>query len=112
MIIGIFLLVGYGFFNARDLIMGPNIVLYSPFNESATRKNVALVQGRAKNIVFLSLNDRPISIDTEGYFKDKLLLAPGTNIIRLYGRDRFKQEEVEELRVYYEENNSEEITNY
>ncbi len=109
-IVGFALLIGYGLFNARNLLIGPEISIFSPSAGKEVSENFILVQGRAKNVVFLSLNDRPIFIDTEGNFKEKLLLNPGSNIIRLYGRDRFKQDTVEEIKVYFKQDNLQEIT--
>ncbi len=109
-ILGFVLLIGYGVFNARNLIIGPRVTILYPVAESETTENFVVVQGIAKNVVFVSVNDRPIFIDTEGNFKEKLLLNPGSNIIRLYGRDRFKQEVVEEIRVYFKQENLQEIT--
>ncbi len=100
-IVALIVIVGYGFWNARNIIMGPRVVIYSPQQTSQTSENVTLIQGIAKNVTFLSLNNRPIFIDPEGNFKEKLLLSPGFNTIRLYGRDRFKQEVTKEIKVYY-----------
>ncbi len=104
-IIAVVLIVAYGVFSARSILIGPIIDVYSPSLESATTDSVLVIQGVAKNVTFLSLNDRAIFIDTEGNFKEKLLLAPGFNIIKLYGRDRFKQETTQEIKVYYKQSN-------
>lgn len=110
MIFGFGALVCYGLFNARNLILGPRIEIYNPSPESEIFGGKVLVQGRAQNITFLSLNDRPISIDPDGHFKETLLLPPGSNIIRLYGKDRFKQEMIREVRVYLKEENLKNLT--
>lgn len=102
-IIAIVLVVSYGIWNARNIIFGPSIEIWSPL-VSETTENLLVIKGQAKNIAYLSINERPIYIDTEGRFEDRLLLAPGFNIIRLYGRDRFKQETTEEFKIYYKEN--------
>lgn len=110
MIVGFGALVCYGLFNARNLILGPQIEIYTPAPNAEIVGSAVLVQGRAQNITFLSLNDRPISIDPDGHFKETLLLPPGSNIIRLYGRDRFKQETVEEIEIYFRRENLQEVT--
>lgn len=97
------LIVAYGLWNARNIIIGPEIIVLTPSAESETTLNIIAIQGVAKNVVFLSLNDRAIFIDQAGNFKEKLLLNPGFNIIRLYGRDRFKQETEKEIKVYYKQ---------
>jgi len=103
LITSIILVVGYGLFNARNIIIGPQITILAPQTNSETSESLATVEGIAKNVVLVTLNDRAIFIDQEGRFRERLLLAPGFNIIRLYGKDRFKQETTKEIKVYYKE---------
>ncbi|MBN2094326.1 MAG: hypothetical protein JW740_03105 [Candidatus Zambryskibacteria bacterium] len=99
--ISICLLIAYGLFNARSLILGPTIEIFNPLKDTETKKNVITVNGRAKNIAFISLNERPIFINTEGIFEEKLLLSPGSNVIEIKAKDRFKNETKETIKVYY-----------
>lgn len=95
------LLVSYGIFNARNLIIGPTIEVFTSTQSPEIGSNVFTVNGRAKNIAFISLNERPISVNTEGIFEEKLLLSPGPNIIEIKARDRFKNETKKTLNIYY-----------
>lgn len=97
------LLISYGIFNARNLLIGPTIEIFSPLNNSETNSNVLEVKGLAKNISFISLNEKPIFITPDGFFDEKLLLSPGFNIIEVKAKDRFRQEEKEVIRVYYKQ---------
>lgn len=99
----IILLVSYGLFNARNLIMGPTIEIFSPTTDLETEQNILVIKGRAKNISFLSLNEKPIFVDKEGLFEEKLLLSPGSNIIEIKAKDRFKKEVLETIKVYYKQ---------
>lgn len=101
-IISILLLVSYGIFNARSLITGPVIEVFSP-TIAETTENTVIVKGRVKNMTFISLNERPIFVDKEGLFEEKLLLVPGFNIIEIKARDRFKQEASKEIKIYYKQ---------
>ena len=103
-ILSIFLLVAYGLFNARNLIIGPTIEIFNPTKDMETQENVLVINGQAKNITFISLNEKPIFVDTEGLFEEKLLLAPGSNIIQIKARDRFKNEVSKIVKVYYKQN--------
>lgn len=98
-------LIGYGVFNGRNLILGPTIEITYPKDNMETTEKLIAIRGKANNVVFLSLNNRPIFIDTENNFEEKLLLYPGFNIISIYGKDRFKNEVIKEFRLYYKENN-------
>jgi len=99
----IILLVSYGLFNARNLIMGPTIEIFTPAPNLETEQNILVIKGRAKNISFLSLNEKPIFVDTEGLFEEKLLLSLGSNIIEIRAKDRFKKEVLETIKVYYKQ---------
>jgi hypothetical protein len=102
-VISVLLLVSYGIFNARNLIMGPIIEVFDPTKDTETEANVIDVKGRAKNIAFISLNEKPIFVDKEGLFEEKLLLSPGSNIIEIKARDRFKKEIVKTIKIYYKQ---------
>lgn len=102
-VLSVLLLVSYGLFNARNIIMGPSLEIFSPAKDMETGENVITVNGKARNITFISLNERPISINTEGFFEEKLLLSPGSNIIELKARDRFKNETKKVVKIYYKQ---------
>lgn len=103
-IFSIFLLISYGLFNARNLLLGPSIEIFSPaLSEIETMENTITIKGKVSNMVFLSINERSISVDTKGYFEEKLLLSPGFNIIEIKARDRFKKEVRETIKIYYKQ---------
>lgn len=102
-IISVLLLVSYGIFNARDLIKGPSIELFSPTKDMETEQNVIDVKGRAENVAFISLNEKSIFVNKEGLFQEKLLLSPGSNIIEIRATDRFKKEILKTVTVYYKQ---------
>jgi hypothetical protein len=102
-ILSVFLLVSYGIFNARNLIIGPTIEIFSPAKDMETGENVLTINGRAKNITFISLNEKPIFVNKEGLFEEKLLLSPGSNTIEIKARDRFKKETLKTIKIYYKQ---------
>lgn len=97
------LLVSYGIFNSRNLIIGPEIEMFSPAKDMETAENVLVIKGKVKNMTYLSLNEKPIFVDTEGLFEEKLLLSPGSNIIEIEAKDRFKNEVQKTVKVYYKQ---------
>lgn len=91
-IVGFFLalcIIGYGLFQARNIILGPQISLTSPKNGATLTNSLVTVSGKASNVSFLSLNDRPIFIDQQGDFNEQLLLSPGYNTWTLVAQDKF-----------------------
>lgn len=102
-ITSVILIVFYGIFNARNLIAGPMVEIFSPVIDTETLENTLIVKGVAKNITFISINEKPIFVDKEGLFEEKLLLSPGSNIIQIKAKDRFKKEVVKAIKIYYKE---------
>ncbi len=83
-------LIGYSLFQVHKIMTGPTIELSLPHDALVTGPNNRLhLKGIAANIAFISLNDNPIYVDETGAFSESLLLNPGYNIIKLYGKDKF-----------------------
>jgi len=84
------LIIVYALFQGSKIIIGPTIKIYSPENGATFSQSLIEIEGVAKNISYINLNNRPIFTDKNGYFKEKFLLSPGYNIIKLDARDKFK----------------------
>lgn len=97
-LIGAFLL--YGLFEAYKLISGPKIEIISPIPGSTINEPSVVIEGKARNVSFISLNDRQIFIDDQGVFKEKLLLPPGYTIIKVRAEDRFKKSIEEKIPLW------------
>lgn len=82
-------LIGYSIFQTHKIITGPTIELQDTFVGGVSTSNKINLRGIAANVAFISLNDNPIYIDEKGAFSEHLLLYPGYNIIKLYGKDKF-----------------------
>src|SRR4051812_34912761 len=99
-LIAFFVLLGlYSLFQARSLILGPELRIDSPKEDTTIPAGVTTIKGTAKNISFLSLDDRRIYTDIEGHFAEELVMQPGINIIKLGAKDRFGREKVLLVRV-------------
>lgn len=81
--------VFYGFFESYRLISGPKIEISTPADGEYFTDPLIDVKGVTKNISFISLDDRPIFIDRDGNFEEKLILSPGYNIMSIKGQDKF-----------------------
>jgi len=82
-------IVAYSLFQARFIILGPHIEIKAPQNGASFEADLINVVGQAKNIVFISLNDRPIYVDKNGDWSEKLIAPKGPSIITVRARDRF-----------------------
>lgn len=99
-----FIVIMYSIFNFRVFIAGPQIEIISPVNGSGQDKNIAEITGIAKNINHIELNAKPIYVNEEGQFNEKLLLQPGYNVITLIAKDKFNREITEKLEINYSGN--------
>lgn len=86
---GIGSIIGYGFFEARRLLAGPSIVIHTPQDGSRISDSLLTVEGEARNISFLTINDRQVLTDEAGHFTNKLTPPEGANVISIEGTDRF-----------------------
>jgi hypothetical protein len=82
-------IIGYALFQARNLINGPKVTISWPHNGATLNHDAVEVKGVAKNIAYITLNDRQIFVDNEGNFNEELLLAPGYNIWKVEAKDKF-----------------------
>lgn len=85
----IVLVVGYGLFEGRRLIEGPQIEIKSPSNGGATSSSAVVISGLAQNISFLTINDAPAYTDESGRFAVTLSPPPGYTVFTVRGVDRF-----------------------
>lgn len=91
-IFGVLLLAGlvfYGYRQSKDLMRGPEIQVYEPINGTEVEDPMVEIKGMASRVAFINLNGRQIFVNESGEFSEKLLLAPGYNIIKLSGKDKF-----------------------
>jgi len=89
LILAALLIIGYGAFEARRLIAGPEIVILSPKDGSATSTTPLVISGIAQNISFLTVNDNPSYTDEQGRFSVVLSPPQGYAIFTVQATDRF-----------------------
>lgn len=90
----------YALFQARYLIIGPEITLTT---EPKIRQNELKVtlEGTAYNISRLWLNDRQIYTNEQGVFEEALILENGYTVATIRAEDRYgRTTEIERSFVY------------
>src|SRR5271168_2930430 len=102
LILFVIVICGYAYYQARKIIDGPQIKIDSPTNGEVFNTSFIDIKGNAQNITSISLDDRPILIDQNGNFDEKLLLPPGYTIIDMKAEDRFSRNIEKTLEVYYQ----------
>lgn len=81
------LLALYALFQARHVILGPQITLQTDTYDGVAA--TAPVHGTAENIVSLTLNGRAIYTDDQGNFDEEVVLPVGYTVITLTAEDRY-----------------------
>ncbi len=95
----IFFLIGYFLFEARFLILGPQITIESPKDGEIVSDRVVTLIGRTRNAAWISLNGRQIFTDEEGHWSEKLIVSEGLSIMTVSVRDRFGRTREETVRI-------------
>ncbi|MSR70546.1 hypothetical protein EXS62_00695 [Candidatus Kaiserbacteria bacterium] len=89
LILAAVLIMGYGLFEARRLISGPEITIDSPVDGSATSTSAVTIAGTAQNIAFLTINDAPAYTDEAGKFVYRYSPPAGYTVVTVAATDRF-----------------------
>ena len=91
----------YCLFQARFIILGPQVSITSPEDGETLASSIVLVTGKAHNAAWISLNGRQIFTDENGLWEEKLIVSPGTSIMSVTVRDRFGRESEESVRIIF-----------
>lgn len=89
----------YGGFRAYPLIAGPSITLYSPHDNDIVASTTFEVSGRVMRANEITLQGRPITIDTDGHFRELLVAYPPYTILVLHATDKYGATVTKSLRV-------------
>jgi hypothetical protein len=90
----------YGLFQARNLIQGPIVVVTQPQNGATLPDEMLTVEGYARNIAYIKLNDRQIFVDDRGFFSEKLIAPSGYSIMKIWAEDKFGKTEEQFIHLF------------
>lgn len=99
----LFLILGYAFYQSKNLLTGPVIDVTEPQNGRTVNNQLINIIGSSKNVKKITLNDRLIEIDESGAFNERLLLSEGYNIMKISAWDKFEKKTEKIIEVVYEE---------
>ena len=105
--VGLFVVIGiYTTLKMRDIIWGVDVIVNGVTDgETVTQQKITL-EGNARNIELLTINDRIIGVGEDGGFRDSLLLSPGYNVVSIKGDDKFGKHIHHEYHVVYKQDPS------
>lgn len=91
--------VSYGAFRAYPLVAGPSITVYSPADGEYVASTTFEISGQVKRANIITLQGRPITIDTEGHFIETLVAQAPYTILVLVATDAYGETVSKTLRV-------------
>lgn len=94
-------IIGYAVFQTRGIIAGPQIIVDTPENGSTATSSLLTLSGRIERSKSAFIDDRPIFVDLEGRFFERLLLQKGYNIIDIKATDAQGRTREKTLEVIY-----------
>lgn len=95
----VFVAVAYGAFRAYPLVVGPTITVYSPADGEYVASTTFEISGLVKRANIITLQGRPITIDTEGHFTETLVAQAPYTILILVATDAYGGTASKTLRV-------------
>lgn len=91
--------IAYGLFKAYPLVAGPRIVIYSPADGDYVASTTFEVSGKVTRANIITLQGRPITIDTEGHFSETLVAQAPYTILVLVAQDHYGETVSKTVRV-------------
>ena len=89
----------YGCFRAYPLIAGPSITIYAPQDGDYVNEPLFEVSGQVRRVSEITLQGRPITIDTEGHFLLLLVAQFPYTILVLVAKDQYGKTESKVIHV-------------
>lgn len=91
----------YCLFQARFLILGPQVSVTSPQDGEIVTSPLVVMRGLARNAAWISLNGGQIFTNEDGLWEEKLIVSPGTSIMTVTVRDRWGRERSKTTRIIF-----------
>ncbi len=90
----------YTVYASRNIIIGPQLVIYEPAGGAVIATSTVVIRGFAPRAKSVTLNDLAIAVDESGNFAEIRLLEPGHNVYKLLITDRFERKNQKILNIY------------
>lgn len=95
----IIITIGYGLFRAYPLVAGPSIIIFNPQDGDMVASSTFELSGQVKRANMITLQGRPITIDTDGYFSETLVPHAPYTILVLAATDAYGETITKTIRV-------------
>jgi hypothetical protein len=91
--------IGYAIYRIYPLIAGPSITIYHPSDGDYVASTTFEISGKVTKVKEITLQGRPIPIDTDGHFKELLVASLPYTILILTATDFYGSTVTKTLRV-------------
>jgi hypothetical protein len=81
--------VGYGLFEARSLIVGPILVVETPTPGATLEGPLFEIRGNARNVTRVRINGHQITTDLSGAFVETRVTPDGIGVLLIEAENRF-----------------------
>jgi len=95
------LVAGYAYFEARNILWGPQIHFSIPSNTLEVYTSFVTIRGQADYISALYMNGRQIPVTEDGIFEEPYVLETGLNHIFFRAEDKTGRTREEVLEIVY-----------
>lgn len=93
---------GYTYYQSRNIRDKSEITITEPHTGENVATSTVDIIGKATNVSAITLNDSPIFVDEKGAFKERRVLLPGYNAIKIHVEDKFKRITEKIIELVYE----------
>lgn len=100
----VIIIVGYSAWRVKDVVKGPELVIYSPIDGASNRSDLVKITGKAERISQLFINGRKVFTDEEGNFNENYLLANGYNALEIKALDNLGREKIKKIQLFFNQN--------
>ena len=90
----------YGVFQARTLLTGPTLEVYTPRNGETVVGELVEITGRTSNVTHVTINGTSVVMNTLGEFSEKLVTPEGYGVILVEAKNRFGHHKEERIELY------------
>ncbi len=99
----ILLVLAYLGLGMRNILMPPELIIFTPKNDSVIYSNFIDIKGKTTKNAILLINDQNILKNQDGSFQYKLNLQKGLNIIKITSQNSHGKKRVLYRRVFVKE---------
>ncbi len=92
--------LGYGLFEARNLIIGPILTVQYPTPGALLTDTLFEVHGNAQNVTHLMINGQPVTMNLTGDFTETRITPDGYGVLLIEAVSRFGRKTSKRVEIY------------